>query len=90
MRSGKIHSACSDICVHVTMIDKESIHFTKIVYVYKCTTQRNAYPTFERGTIIGERESERLRKKERDYQTRGGESQAMSPLWHASRRRACK
>lgn len=61
------------------------------MYAFKRTTQRNAYPTFERGTIIGKTKREKERKEEREnYQTRGGESQAMSPLWHASRRRACK
>lgn len=50
----------------------------------------------ERGTIIGERGKERKKEKEggerkRERETKpGGESQAMSPLWHASRRRACK
>jgi len=29
-------------------------------------SQRNMYPTFERGTIIGKREREREREKERE------------------------
>lgn len=84
------------------MIEKESVIFfsflTRVyaragVYIQTHIARRNVSEVFiERGTIIDERDKDSEREKERKKETTkpGGESQAMSPLWHAPRRRACK
>lgn len=69
------------------------VHARAGVYIQTHIARRNVSEVFiERGTIIDERDKDSEREKERKKETTkpGGESQAMSPLWHAPRRRACK